>query len=295
MSPPALWMLHGPTASGKTRLAIDIAEAIGASILNCDARQVYRELNIGVARPSAEELQSVPHQGIATHSIHAPLTAMSYAQWARPWIQQELDAGRSIVIVGGSGLYAKALLYHSDALPQADPELRAILEARWEDDPDGLIKELQKKDPLYADKADLKNSRRVIRALEVILSTGMPYSSQRTTEATSKPFFRAALKEWAIWPDMDALTKQIHRRTKEMMRNGLPEEAHSLSPFKDFTAMQTVGYREFYQAPLSSLAVIEASIALHTRQYAKRQLTWLKKQPHVQPIPQAATLTSLLR
>ncbi len=295
MSRPQLWMLHGPTASGKTALAIALAKTLKAPIVNSDARQIYAEMSIGVARPSQRELAEAEHWGIASHSIHAPLTAMSYAQWARPLIADLLRSHGHVIVVGGSGLYARALLYATDTLPPAAPPLRAMLESQWEEEPQVLQAELIRLDPAYAAQADLQNSRRVIRALEIIALTGSPYSTQRTQESHPLPFFDADLHECALWPDMEILTERIAHRTRAMMNLGLREEAHSLAGFQDLRAMQTVGYREFYQHPAASDAALHALISTHTRQYAKRQCTWIQKQPALRRLPLGATVSDILR
>ncbi len=278
-------MLHGPTASGKTALAIALAKHVGARILNTDARQLYREMRIGVARPNEEELSSVYHHGIASHSIHDAVTAMSYAQWASPWMETELAERGQVVLVGGSGLYAKALLYHSDPFPEADPEFRKTMELRWKEDAEALVDELRSKDPDYAAQADVKNSRRVIRALEVIALTGKTYSSQRTTDTHPRPRFDAEYHEFALWPGMPALESRIAKRTAAMFREGLREEAQGLAAYADLPALQTVGYREFFEEPNADATSLKALISTHTRQYAKRQLTWIQKQPGVERIP----------
>ena len=287
-------MLHGPTASGKTALAVALAKHLGAKILNTDARQLFREMCIGVARPSEGELGEVYHHGIASHSIHDEVTAMSYAQWAQTWVEAQLDDHGHVVLVGGSGLYAKAMLYHSDPLPKADPELRATLDAKWQQEPDQLVAELQAKDPVYAAQADLKNSRRVIRALEVIALTGASYSSQRTSETDPRPRFDADYHEFALWPDLRVLEHRIALRTATMFDAGLPEEALALAPVAHLTALQTVGYREFYENPGADRPTLEALVRTHTRQYAKRQLTWIQKQSGVERIPLGSSPEVLL-
>lgn len=285
MPRPHLWMIHGPTASGKTTLAIALAKQLGAQIVNTDARQLYREMRVGVARPSKEELQEVYHHGIASHSIHDHVTAISYARWASPWIKEQLEERGHVILVGGSGLYAKSLLYHSDPLPKANQELRIKLEKEWANEPDVLIAELSRKDPLFAAQADLKNPRRVIRALEVIAITGKTYSSQRTSETHAIPRFDADYHEFALWPQMRTLEERIALRTNEMFNQGLVNEVQTLAPLAHLPALQTVGYREFYQNPSSNYSAILALIRTHTRQYAKRQLTWIQKQPKVERIP----------
>lgn len=284
-STAAIWMIHGPTASGKTSLAIELAKHLHTEVVNCDARQVYRELNIGVARPSRDELAEVRHHGIASHSIHEPLSAASYAEWAEPVLRDLIDRTGSAVVVGGSGLYSVALLQGLDPMPPADPRLRAELEERWNVNPTELIAELQHLDPTYAAGADLNNARRVVRALEVIGLTGIPYSEQRRgTVSRSWPL---PIREVEIDAPMDWLELRIHQRSRKMMSDGLREEAMGLKPWAELTPLHTVGYREFYEeeASLRTDAQMAELIALRTRQYAKRQKTWLAKRAEAYKIP----------
>ena len=278
-----IWMIHGPTASGKTRMAIEWAKERDCEILSCDARQIYKELNIGVARPSLEELKEVHHIGIGSHTIHKPATAVSFAAWAKEYIESSLKKNGEIVIVGGSGLYAKSILFKSDSLPAENIDLRKKLEIQWKLDPNILIKELIKLDPIYAENCDLKNSRRVIRALEIISISGKKYSSQRT-QGKLEPNFKASIHQYAIWPEMNALESRISSRTQSMFDSGLVKEVKSLAPYKDLRALQTVGYKEFYSNPEASRIDLIKSITLHTRQYAKRQITWLKQQTDLKKI-----------
>ena len=274
---PSIWMIHGPTASGKTSLAIMLAKALHCEILSCDARQVYRELRIGVARPSEAELAEVRHHGIASHSIHEPLTAASYAVWAEPILRGIIAQCGSAVVVGGSGLYAKALLQGLDPMPAALPEFRSELEAIWRKNPDELRARLRNLDPEYAAVADLQNPRRVLRALEVMESSGRAYSAQRRGEVGR--VWPAVLREVVLESDSQWLDPRIMERSKQMMAEGLRHEALGLEAFASLTPLQTVGYREFYEPKSSSLddQAMTAQIALRTRQYSKRQRTWLAK------------------
>ena len=276
-------MIHGPTAAGKTQLAIEWSQERNCEILSCDARQIYKELNIGVARPSLEDLNKVRHMGIASHTIHGSMTAISFAKWAKPLIDSSLKKHGEIVIVGGSGLYAKSILFKSDSLPAENIELRKQLEIEWSKNPDNLINELKKVDQEYAKNCDLKNSRRVIRALEIISTTGKKYSSLRT-QKVAKPNFHAMIHQFAIWPEMKDLETRILARTKNMLNSGLVEEAKKLEKHKDLRAMQTVGYKEIYTNPEGSKDQFLTKIALHTRQYAKRQMTWLKRENEIKKI-----------
>ena len=274
---PSIWMIHGPTASGKTSLAIELARALGCEILSSDARQVYRELRIGVARPSEAELAEVRHHGIASHSIHEPLTAVSYAAWAEPILRGILAQYGSAVVVGGSGLYAKALLQGLDPMPPALPEFRSELEAIWLKNPDELRARLRNLDPDYAAVADLQNPRRVLRALEVMESSGRAYSAQRRGEVGR--VWPAAVREVVLESDSQWLDPRILERSRQMMAEGLRHEALGLEAFASLTPLQTVGYREFYEPKSCALddQAMTAQIALRTRQYSKRQRTWLAK------------------
>ena len=277
-------MIHGPTASGKTKLAIEWAKSLGCEILNCDARQIYKELKIGVARPSNQELEKIHHFGIASHSIHNPVSAVSYSKWAKPLIRTSLIKNGNIVIVGGSGLYAKALLYKLDILPNENKELREKLEKKWNEEPNQLVEYLIKMDPEYAKECDMKNSRRVIRAIEVIESSGEKYSDLRT-QKFPMPNFDANIHEYAIWPDFQELESRILLRTKNMFKSGLAEEAMKLEKYQKLRALQTVGYKEFYTNPKASEKELISLITLKTRQYAKKQITWLKKEKTIIKIP----------
>ncbi len=283
----ALWMIHGPTASGKTGLAISLAKHLGTEIVNCDARQVYRELRIGVARPTDAELAAVPHHGIASHSIHEPLTAASYAAWAEPVVRDVLARTGSAVVVGGSGLYAKALLHGLDPMPAADADYRAELEAVWKRDPRALVDRLVQLDPEYAAAADLQNARRVIRALEVIHRTGETYSAQRRGAALRS--WPVPVREIALDAPQDWLDARIAARCAAMMAEGLQAEALGLAEYADLSPLRTVGYQEFYapDAPVDRDGEMTALLALRTRQYAKRQRTWLAKMDVRVPAPDA--------
>lgn len=283
----AIWMIHGPTASGKTRLGIELARQLGTEIINCDARQVYRELNIGVARPSEAELAEVVHHGIASHSIHEPLTAASYAAWVDPVVRDVIARTGSAVVVGGSGLYAKALLHGLDPMPPADLEYRAVLDETWKRDPNELVQALATLDPEYAATADLQNARRVVRALEVIHATGEPYSALRRGVAHQS--WPIPVRELALDAPQEWLDARIAARCEAMMREGLKAEALELAAFADLSPLRTVGYQEFYEpgAPVDRDREMTDLLALRTRQYAKRQRTWLAKMELRIPAPDA--------
>lgn len=277
MIKPKLWVIVGPTAVGKTSKAIEIAQKFKTEIINADSRQVYQELNIGVARPTTEELQMVHHHFIASHSIFNPLTAGQYEREALPLVGAILETYGSAVLVGGSGLYIKALIEGLDDLPK-DTSIRNSLaltasEQGWE----LLEKLVQMKDPEYALSADLKNPRRLIRALEVMEITGLKYSELRKNVLAKRNFE----VEWIVMEmDRSTLYQRINDRVEVMIQLGLIEEVRNLLKYRNLEALQTVGYSELFDY-FEGKTTLENAIELikqHSRNYAKRQITWFKHQ-----------------
>ena len=286
-----VWIVCGPTASGKTSFAIQLAQVRKAEILSSDSRQIYKELVIGVARPEPAELAAVPHHFIGTVSIEEEYTVGRFAREAREWMEIYFQTHDDLVICGGTGLYLKALLEGVDRMPVPE-EIR--LEVQEMLDREGLYfltQKLREADPDLFETIELTNPRRVQRALEWVLA-GKPEK-----KAPDWP------QNWNVQklaPDVsrDILYHRINLRVDQMMEKGLWEEAQSLFPFRDLNALKTVGYQEIFEA-IDGLITKEKAVELikqHTRNYAKRQLTWFRKEEGirwVKPEDQAAILGEL--
>jgi tRNA dimethylallyltransferase len=275
---PAIIAIGGPTGSGKTKLAIQLAELTGWEIISYDARQFYREMSIGTARPDPEELIRAKHHFIASHTILEPLDAKTYAEEASVILTTELQSKSGCILVGGSGFYAQSLLWGLDDMPSANPEIRANIVKEWDSGKKArLLEELKQCDPARYAEIDHNNPVRIIRALEIWRSTGIKPSDYQS--GLKELRFDAAL-HW-IWPvfDRDTLRIQLKNRLEHMLNKGLLEEVKSLEPFKELSALRTVGYREWYEGREKGLTDSEIleDIVHHTWQYAKRQVTWFKR------------------
>lgn len=281
MNTKRLLVIVGPTGSGKTDLSIRLAQHYGAPILSTDSRQFYRGMPIGTAQPDAEQLQAAEHHFIASHDIKENLNCGEYALQALACLERLFATHDWVVAVGGSGLYVKALCEGMDDLPQADPALRAELSRRLETEGvDALAAELQRLDPLYYEEVDRKNPARVVRALEVCLQTGRPYSAQRSGKRTPRPF---GIVKVGIDLPREELYGRIDRRVDRMLADGLEAEARALYPYRSLNALQTVGYREFFDYFDGRTSYDEAVelIKRNSRRYAKRQLTWFRRDAEI--------------
>lgn len=277
-----LKVIEGPTAAGKTALAIEWAKRHGTEIVSADSRQLYRELSIGVARPSPEELAEVPHHFIACKSIEDYYSVSLYEQEALALLETLFERHDVVILCGGSGLYVNALCNGIDDLPDPSPALREQLRKRLaEEGIASLREELQRLDPVFCRQADLCNPARLKRALEVCLTTGKPYSSLRTGKRKERPF---RIERYVLTRPKEELRKRIDARVDRMIEAGLEKEALGLWPKANLNALQTVGYRELfsYFEGNTSIEQAIADIKTHTRRYAKRQMTWLKKQQGLQ-------------
>lgn len=276
-----LLVIVGPTGSGKTDLSIRLAQHYGAPILSTDSRQLYRGMPIGTAQPDAEQLQAVEHHFIASHDIQEDLSCGQYATQALACLERLFVTHDQVVAVGGSGLYVKALCEGMDDLPQADPALRAALTRRLADEGvDALAEQLRELDPRYYEEVDRRNPARVLRAVEVCLQTGRPYSEQRTGRRRKRPF--EVVKIGIDLPRVE-LYERIDRRVDRMLVDGLEAEARALYPYRSLNALQTVGYREFFDY-FDGRTSYEESVELikrNSRRYAKRQLTWFRRDPEI--------------
>ena len=281
MSIKRLIVIVGPTGSGKTDLSIRLALHYRAPILSTDSRQVYRGMPIGTAQPTDEQLKTVEHHFIASHDIKDRLNCGEYEVQALACLEKLFARHDDVVAVGGSGLYVRALCEGMDELPQADEALRRELERRLADEGIGaLAAQLRELDPRYYEEVDRSNPARVVRALEVCLQTGRPYSAQRTGVRRERPF--RIIKIGVNLP-REVLYDRINRRVDAMVAEGLEAEARRLYPHRELNALQTVGYREFFDCFDGRVTRDEAVelIKRNTRRYAKRQLTWFRRDPGI--------------
>lgn len=272
-----LIVIVGPTGSGKTELAVSLAERFAAPVISTDSRQIYRDLPIGTAQPDAAQLQRAEHYFIATHAIDEEFNCGAYEQAALALLDKLFTQHPTVIAVGGSGLYVKALCDGLDDLPEAAPEIRQELAQRLRDEGlEPLAEQLRQLDPEYYRQVDTKNPARVLRALEVCLSTGQPYSSLRIGEPHERPF-----RIIMIGTQMERaeLYRRIDRRVDEMMAAGLEQEARAVYPYRHLNSLQTVGYKElfdYFDGKITRDEAVEL-IKRNTRRYAKRQLTWFRR------------------
>jgi tRNA dimethylallyltransferase len=276
-----VFIIVGPTAVGKTTFAISLAQALHTEIISADARQCYKEMNIGVARPSNTELETVPHHFIASHSIQDTVNASVFEQYALDKVAELFKTKDTVVMVGGTGLYIKAFCEGLDMIPPIAPEVREgiinqyeKLGLRW------LQKEVSVKDPIYWEKGEQQNPQRLMRALEVKFGTGESIVSFQNKPKIIRPF---NIVKIGLEMPRDLLYDRINQRVSNMVVAGLENEVKTLIPYLHLNALQTVGYSEwepFFNNEVSKERVIEL-IQQNTRHYAKRQMTWFKKDPEI--------------
>ncbi|MEY4315270.1 MAG: hypothetical protein RL747_879 [Bacteroidota bacterium] len=273
---PTLFVVGGPTASGKTAAAIALAKALHTEIINVDSRQVYQELNIAVAKPSAEELLEVPHHGVGHVPIIYHYNAGTHAEIFRPITLQLIENTGAAVLCGGTGLYIEALLNGMDDLPEVDPDLRSeILDQYVENGIEPLLKMLLQLDPSAGSFVRLDNPQRVMRALELCIQLRKPLSEIYGQEKINH-FEGINIRFVGIDHPREVLYDRINQRVDAMVAMGLVAEARNLYPQKDLKALQTVGYTELFDSFSGELSEAEAieKIKQHTRNYAKRQITY---------------------
>jgi tRNA dimethylallyltransferase len=267
----------GPTASGKTAAAIDLAIRYNTEIISADSRQCFRELNIGVARPSPEELKTVPHHFIATHSIHDEVTAASFEQYALTKAAELFIRHDVVIMAGGTGLYIKAFCEGLDTIPAIPSPIRDIITRSFEERGLSWLQEqLKEKDPAFYESGEIQNPQRMMRALEVVEYTGQSILSFRKNKKTERAF---AIVKVGIDLPKEELHRRIHYRTDQMMEHGLLQEVKDLKPHQHLNALQTVGYKEIFDYLDNRVSLEKAveDIKTNTRQYAKRQMTWFRK------------------
>lgn len=270
-------VIAGPTAVGKTAIGIEVAKHFGTEIISADSRQCFKELTIGVARPSEDELAQVPHHFIATHSIQEKVTAATFEDYALAKATEIFRHKNVLVMVGGTGLYIKAFLEGMDTIPDIPDEVHnEVITAYQQNGMEWLQEEIQKSDPLYWQGGETKNPQRMMRALEVVKITGQSILHFQRGEKKNRDF---SVVKIALDLPREELYRNINHRVDKMMEAGLLEEVRSLQAYKHLNALQTVGYREIFQYLDGELSLPQATDAIkqHTRQYAKRQLTWFRK------------------
>ena len=274
-------VIVGPTASGKTSLSIDLASQLNTEIISADSRQCFKELNIGVAKPSPAQLQQVKHYFINSHSIHDEVNAAIYEKLSLQYAEEIFKKKDVAIVVGGTGLYIKAFCEGLDDMPPSDPSIRQKIISDFKSNGiEWLQKEIEQKDPQFFSNGEIQNPQRMMRALEVKLVSGRSITSFKTNPKKIRPF--NIIKIGLDLPRME-LYKNINERVDNMFEEGLIQEAKSLLPFRELNALQTVGYSELFDYFDKKLTAegAEQNIKQNTRNYAKRQLTWFRKDPDI--------------
>ena len=274
-----LIIIVGPTAVGKTDLCVKLAKAFDTEILSCDSRQFYQQLNIGTAKPTPEEMGSVVHHFVDSHSINEYYSAGDFERDAIKLLENDIFKRKKVAIMtGGSGLFVKAITDGLDEMPEAPLALREELMQRLEKgELEIMAEELRKLDPEYCETADLQNSQRVVRALEVCLNSGRAFSSFHKKNSIERSF---NIIKIGIERPRQQLYERINLRMDLMLKNGLMEEVKGLIDYRNHNALQTVGYKEVFEFLDGNydFATMVDLLKRNSRRYAKRQMTWFKNQ-----------------
>lgn len=274
-------IICGPTAVGKTAIAIHLARHFQTEIISADSRQCFRELNIGVARPSKQELESLTHHFIASHSIQENFTAADFETYAIGKTTELFKRLDTIVMAGGTGLYIKAFCEGLDEIPEVDPAIREqIINSYEEKGLHWLQDEVRLKDPVYFATGEIRNPQRMMRALEVVIATGQSILSFRKREKAARDF---NIIKIGLELPREELNNRINNRVDRMIEAGLLAEARQWLPYANLNALQTVGYTELFDYLHGKISFEEAveQIKAHTRQYAKRQMTWFRRDEQI--------------
>ena len=275
-------VIAGPTGVGKTAVAIQLANHFHTEIISADSRQCFKELKVGVARPSAEELKEVSHHFIASHSVQDEVNAVVFEEYALKKVNELFKKHDVVIMAGGTGLYIKAFCEGMDDIPAIDPEIRSNIVEQYElKGIEWLQEEIQKKDPGFYQAGEIKNPQRLMRALEVKESTGQSILSFRKGKKAKRDF---NIIKIALELPKEELQHNINTRVDKMIATGLVEEVKSIAAFRHLNALQTVGYTEIFDYLDNKISLEQASelIKKNTRQYAKRQLTWFRKDKEFQ-------------
>ena len=276
-----LIVITGPTAVGKTDLCLDIAKYFGIPIINADSRQIYREIKIGTAAPTEEQLQQVRHYFVGTQALTDYYSASIYEQEVMSLLDTLFQTSDYALLSGGSMMYIDALCNGIDDIPTVDDETRNTLKRRLaEEGLESLCEQLRVLDPEHYEIVDKKNPRRVVHALEICLMTGRTYTSFRTNEHKERPF---NIIKIGLTRDREIIYERINRRVDIMMEQGFLDEARSVYPLRHLNALNTVGYKELFAYLDGTWSLDEAieRIKGNTRRYARKQRTWYKKDPLV--------------
>jgi tRNA dimethylallyltransferase len=272
-----LIVVAGPTAVGKTALCVKFAKKLGTEIISADSRQFYKEMNIGTAKPTREEQEGICHHFVNSHTITQEFNAGDFEESTIGLLEKLYKSYDVVILTGGSGLYIRAVTDGMDEMPAVDLQVREKLQnLLTEQGLPILLDRLKQFDPVYYEQVDKANPQRVMRALEVCISSGQPYSAFRKSEKQMRPF---NLIKIGLTRDREELYQRIDHRMDIMLEQGLLEEARSLYPYRDHNALQTVGYKEIFDF-LDGVYGWEEAVRLlkrNSRRYAKRQLTWFHK------------------
>lgn len=277
MNPKTCIIVSGPTAVGKTTYGIDLALQHNTQIISADSRQCYRELNIGVAKPSPAQLKKVTHYFVNTHSIPDEVNAKTFEEYALKTVHSIFEKNDIAIMVGGTGLYIKAFCEGFDEVPRIPESTRKqVYEGYQSEGMPWLQKELESKDPLFFEKGEMQNPQRMMRALEVMLAIGTSICDFQKGKRVTRDF---NIKHVVLDMPRPQLYSNIEKRVDEMMAEGLLEEARNLYQYKNLNALQTVGYKELFDFFDGNISLDKAidDIKKNTRHYAKRQITWFKK------------------
>jgi tRNA dimethylallyltransferase len=282
MFPKNVIVIVGPTAVGKTAVGISLAKKLQCPVISADSRQFYKELSIGTAKPSTEEMQGVLHYFIDSHSIAEEYNVGKYEKEAISLLEELFKIHNEVIVVGGSGLYIDAICNGFDDLPEADKEIRNRIDNILKQEGiNGLQQLLKQLDEVYYHQVDLQNPQRLSRAIEVCLTTGKPYSQFRKGERKKRNF---GIIKIGLNTTRELLYERINKRVDEMMNAGLLDEVKRVIPHKQANALQTVGYKELFDFidGKTDLKTAVDLIKQNTRRFAKRQLTWFKKDDSIQ-------------